>query len=170
MTLSLRIVLIAALSASCCLAQTGTVTFYSGGISAKSEAAVFLPKSQQPFDGWLSDGPQRLAHFHHGRFATFHLSPGAHSFTVLGFYGPGKTPLAINVNDGGQYCIRLSAKVINLIGVYTRWDDQIVEVPCQQAESEGAHLKPIEIKQVDPAARCELDPRTTFPSESQSRH
>jgi hypothetical protein len=169
MTLLLRVTLIAALSGTCCFAQSGTVTFYSLSISAKSEAAVFLPKSQQPFGGWLSDGPQRLAHFQHGRFATFHLNIGPHSFAVLGPTGPGKEPLVLNIKDGGQYCVRLFAKMIN-VGVYGRWENQIEEVPCQQAEREATHLKPVDSKQIDPAASNELDPGTKFPSGSQSQH
>jgi hypothetical protein len=54
--------------------------------------------------------------------------------------------------------------------VYGRWDSQIEEVPCQQAQRDAAHLKPIEIKQVDPAVRAELDPGTTFRGESQPQH
>jgi hypothetical protein len=138
-------------------------------ISAKGEAAVFLPKSQQPFGGWLSDGSERLAHLEHGRFATFHLNQGLHSFTVLGPTGPGKEPLVLNVKDGGQYCVRLFAKMINA-GIYSRWDNQIEEVPCQQAERDAAHLRPIDWKQVEPSASNELDPRTTFPSVSPSQH
>jgi hypothetical protein len=69
----------------------------------------------------------------------------------------------INVKEGGQYYVRLSAKMINL-EVYAQWDNQTEEVPCQQAQREAAHLKPIETKRVDPAVRAELDPATTFPS------
>ena len=172
MTLPLRIALIAALSVTYCLAQTGAVTFYSRSISAKNVATEFLPKSEQPFGGlqggWLFDGPQRLARVRMGRFVTFHLSPGEHSFTDAGPTGPSKKPLVINVKDGGQYCVRLFAKMINL-GLLASWDNQIEEVPCQRAQREAAHLKPIEFKQVDPAVRTELDPRMTFPSESQSQ-
>jgi hypothetical protein len=164
-----RFALIAALTATGCLAQTGAVTFYSGGITAKTEAEVFLPVSRPPFSGWLLDGPQRLANIRHGRFATFHFNPGEHSFTVLGPSEPGKDPLVINVKEGGQTCVRLSARMIYL-GVYARWDNRIEEVPCQRARREAAHLKPLEIKRVDPASRAELDSATTFPGESQSQH
>ena len=51
-----------------------------------------------------------------------------------------------------------------------RLNSQIEEVPCQQAQREAAHMKPIEIKRVDPSVRIELDPVTTFPSESLSQH
>src|SRR5271155_144296 len=62
MTTLFRVALIATLSATRCFAQTGTVTFYAPGISAKSVAASLLPKSRQPFSGWLFDGRQRLVH------------------------------------------------------------------------------------------------------------
>jgi hypothetical protein len=169
----LRFVLIAAFSAPCCLAQTGTVTFYSRSITIKSGAAAFLPKSEQPFGGlqggWVFDGPQRLARVRTGRFATFHLSPGEHSFTDSGPTGDSKKPLVINVKDGGQYCVRLFAKMINL-EVYGQWENQIEEVPCQQAQGEAAHLKPVEIKRVDPAVRTEFDTQTAFPGAIPSQH
>ena len=173
MTLGLRIALIAALSVTYCLAQTGTVTFYSRSISAKNVATEFLPESEQPFGGlqggWLLDGPQRLARVRMGRFITFHLSAGEHSFTDVGPTGPSKEPLVINVKDGGQYCVRLFAKMFPL-GGDGGWDNKIEEVPCQRAQREAAHLKPVEVKQVDPAVRTELDPRTTFPSASRPQH
>jgi len=170
MNLFVRISLVAALSATASLAQTGTVTFYSRGISAKSEAAVFVPKSEQPFGGlqggWLLDGAQRLARVRAGRFVTFHLSPGEHSFTDAGPTGPSKKPLVINVKDGGQYCVRLFAKMINL-EVYAQWENQIKEVPCHQAQREVAHLKPVDVKNVEPAVRTEFDLSKTFPDTGQ---
>jgi hypothetical protein len=173
MNLLHRYALIAAFSATCCAAQTAAVTFYSLGASVKSEATVFLPKSEQPFGGlqggWLFDGPQRLARVRMGRFATFHLTPGEHSFTDVGPTGPSKKPLVINVKDGGQYCVRLFAKMINL-GAYGQWDNQIEEVPCQRAQREAAHLKPIETTRVDPSVLAELDSTTTFPGEVHSLH
>jgi len=173
MTTVFRIALIATLFATRCLAQTGTVTFYTPGVSAKNVAAAsFIPKSQQPFTGWLFDGPQRLAHMRPGRFMTFHLNPGAHSFTVpYHSTRPGKEPLVINVEGGGRYCVRLYAKLINFVVIpYDHLNSQIEEVPCQLAPSEAAHMKPIEIKRVDPAVRAELAPTATFPNESQSQH
>ena len=173
MKILLRLVLIAALCAPCCLAQTGTVTFYSWGITTKTEAASLLPKNEQPFGGlqggWVLDGPQRLARVRAGSFVTFHLSPGEHTFTDMGPTGASKKPLVINVKDGGQYCVRLFAKVI-ILWVYDKWDNQIEEVPCQQAQSEAAHLKLVEIKRVDPAVRAQLASQATFPRDIQSQH
>ena len=173
MTPLLRFALIAVLSATSCLAKTGTVIFYSRGLSAKNSVTAFFPKSEQPFGGmqggWVLDGTQRLARLRTGRFAIFHLNPGEHSFTDEGPTGTSKKPLVINVREGGHYCVRLSAKMMNL-GVYVQWENQIEEVPCQRAQREAAHLKPIEIKRVEPATRAELDPATTFPGEKQAQH
>jgi len=172
MTALLRFVLIGTLSAASCLAQTGTVTFYTPGNSAKGEAASLLPKSKQPFTGWLFDGPQRMAHVHPGRFMSFRLSPGAHSFTVPWHSTrPGKEPLVINVEGGGQYCIQLYSEMTNYeVFPLEFFNSRIEEVPCQRAQREAGHMKPLEIKRVDPAVRAELDPTATFPSESQSQH
>jgi hypothetical protein len=158
----LCVALIATLFVPSVLAQTGTVTFYSARISLKSEAAMMLPRSQQPFNGRLFDGTQELGQFRPGRFAIFHLDPGAHSFNVRGPEGSDNGPLVINVKDGGNYCIRLYAKMTN-VGVYSREENQIEEVPCRQAQSEAEHLKAIEIKRVSPAVRSVLDPATSFP-------
>jgi predicted methyltransferase len=100
---------------------------------------------------------------------TFHFNPGKHSFTDVGFTGASKKALVIDVKDGGQYCVRLFARMINL-EVYGQWDNQIQEVPCQQARLEATHLKPIEVKRVDPAVRAELDSQTTFPDVIQPQH
>jgi len=105
-----------------------------------------------------------------GRFVTFHLSTGEHSFTDEGPTGPSKKPLVINIENGGQYCVRLFAKMTNILKVYAQWDNQIEEVPCQQAQGEAAHLKPIDIKKVEPAFRGTFDPATTFPSGTQAQH
>lgn len=74
----------------------------------------------------------------------------------------------INVKGGGQYCVRLYAKMTNLEVFPFQWlNSQIEELPCQQAQRDAAHMKPIDIKRVDPAVRAELDPTTTFPSDTQ---
>jgi hypothetical protein len=168
----LRLALGAILSVTPCLAQTGTVTFYTPANSVKSATAGLLPRSQQPFTGWLFDGPQRLAHVRSGRFITFHLAPGAHAFTVPWHSTrPGKDTLVINVEDGGQHCVRLSARMTNFELIpYERLNSQIEEVPCQQAQNEAAHLKAIDIKRVDPAVRGELDSAATFAGDSRLSH
>jgi hypothetical protein len=171
MKIVLQLALMSILFVSSGFAQTGTVTFYTPANSVKSTAAGLLPRSQQPFTGWLFDGTQRLAHVRPGRFIAFHLEPGAHSFTVPWHSTrPGKDQLLINVEGGGRYCVRLYAKMTNFEVIpYQRLNSQIEEVPCQQAQREGAHMKPIDIKRVDPAVRVEVDPAITFPSENQSQ-
>lgn len=163
-----RVALCTILLGTSCLAQTGIVTFYSPGISFKGEASVMFPRSRQPFDGRLFDGTQELAQFRHGRFATFHFNPGIHSFTLRGPEGADTGPLLINVEDGGHYCVRLYARMTNL-GVYSREENQIEVVPCQQAQREAEHLRAIEPKRVSPTVRGDLDPATSFPRDSSAQ-
>jgi hypothetical protein len=145
----------------CCLCfvpavffRSAVVTFYTPGNTAKSVAAGLLPRSHQPFTGWLFDGRQRLAHIQHNRFMTLHLAAGEH-----------KEPLLINVESGGQSCFRLYAKMTNFEVIpYSRLNSQIEEVPCDQAQREAAHMKAIDQKRVDPAVRGELAPATSFPT------
>jgi len=74
----------------------------------------------------------------------------------------------INVEVGDHYCVRLFAEFTNFEVIpYGRLNSKIEEVPCQQAQREAMHLKPIDSKRIDPAVRAEVDPATTFPSDSQ---
>jgi hypothetical protein len=150
-----------------CVAQTGSVTFYSNALTAKETVKLTLvPVGEQPFSGWLFDGPQRLAHARPGRFITFRLAPGTHSFTVpWKGSGPGKTPLVFNVAEGAHYCVRLSAKYVNgSVLLPVGWaNSRIEQVPCQQAFQEAGTSKPLERKRVDAGALGELDPSPTFP-------
>lgn len=171
MTTCFRVFLITIVLAIPCFAQSGTVIFYTDAYSAKNTAASLLPRSQQPFAGWLFDGPQPLVHVRPGRFMAFHLKAGAHSFTVPWHSGhPGKDTLVIYVEDGGQYCVRLYAKMKNFEVIpWVSLDSQMEEVPCRLARQKAEHLKPIEIKRVERAVRSELDASTIFPSDSQSQ-
>jgi len=163
--------LLASLLSAPCVAQTGTVTFYTPGNSAKSTAAGLLPKSRQPFNGWLFDGPQRLARVQPGRFITFHLSPGTHSFTVPWHSKhPGKEPLVLTIESGHHYCVRLYARMTNYEVIPLGYaNSQIEEVPCEQATGEAAHLRPINPNRVDSSVRSALDPATTFVVEKPPR-
>jgi hypothetical protein len=164
----LRAALLAGLCVSPCLAQTGTVIFYSDAYNAKNTAAGLLPRSQQPFFGWLFDGPQPLAHVRPGRFLAFHLPAGDHSFTVpWTSKHPGKDTFVIHVEEGGQHCVRLYAKMTNYEVIpWQTMDSKIEEVPCLVAQQKASRLKPIELKRVSPAVRSELDAATTFPAQA----
>lgn len=167
----MRHLALAALIAAPCLAQTGSVTFYSNALTAKEVVKLTLvPVGEQPFTGWLFDGPQRLAQARAGRFMTFHLAAGTHSFTVpWNSKGPGKKPvLTLNVEEGGNYCIRLSAKYVTGAPVLpVGWaDSRIQQVPCQRAFQEARTAKPLESKRVDPAVRANFDPAATFPRQN----
>lgn len=171
MTTLIRLAFFAALSAVPGLAQTGTVTFYTPGNTFRSATAGFLPRSRQPFTGWIFDGSQRLVHVRPGRFMAFDLRPGEHSFTVPWHETqPGKNTLVIDVEADHKYCVALYATVTNFELVpYERFHSHMEEVPCRQALQESPYLGPIELKRVDPAVRNELDPSTIFPGTSPSQ-
>jgi hypothetical protein len=149
-----------------CFAQTGTVTFYSIGLSPAQQVKVALvPAGAGPFTGWLFDGSQRMAHAQRGRFIAFHLATGEHQFTVpYKSSGPGKTALNLTVLGGGYYCVRLTAKYVNwIVAPVSFVDSRIEQVPCQQALKEAGGYKRIDIDRVDPPVRTELDSSVTFP-------
>jgi hypothetical protein len=153
-----------------CLAQTGTVTFYSIGLSAKQQLkSTIVPVGTAPFTGWLFDGNQRMAHAQRESFMTFHLAAGEHQFTVpYDSKDPGKTALHLKVEDGSHYCIRLSAKYKSgspLLPI-AFLDSQIEQVPCQQALKEAGGYKPIDVKRVESAVRTELDSSPSFPKDN----
>ena len=149
-----------------CFAQTGTVMFYSISLSTLKQVKVATtPIGTVPFTGWLFDGSQRLAHASAGRFMTFHLAAGQHSFTVpYSSCGPGKTALLLQIESGGHYCVRLSASDVNPIVVPIAYvDSKIEQVPCGQASQEAKKYKRIDVKRVDVTARNMLDASPTFP-------
>jgi hypothetical protein len=169
----LRFVALALLAVSApCFGQagTGTVTFYSIGLSAKEQLKVaVVPTGIVPFVGWLFDGDQIMAHTQRGRFITFHLAAGEHKFTAeYDSSVPGKTPLHLTVEGGGHYCVRLSARYRSgsiLVPIATV-HSQIEQVSCQQAVTEAGHNKRIDLKRVEPAVRAEVDNSASFTNEN----
>ncbi len=154
-------------AATPCIAQTGTVTFYSIGLSAKDAVKdTVVPVGTFPFTGWLFDGDQRLAHVQGGRFVSFHLAEGEHQFTVPYHSNrPGKTVLNLNVESDGNYCVRLYAKYVSVpvLAPVAYVDSQIEQVSCQQALKEAESYKPIDLTRVDPVAQTKLDSSPSFP-------
>ena len=159
-------------------AQTGTVTFYSIDLPIKAQFKVaFAPVGRVPFTGWLFDGDKRVAHATRGRFMSFELSTGLHEFTVpYKSTGPGKKPckstdcVHLDVESGGHYCFRLSAKDVNVIVVpFMFLDSRIEQVSCQDAFQEAGKYKRIDLKRVEPASRSVLDASPDFPSENGER-
>jgi hypothetical protein len=144
-----------------CIAQTGTVTFYSIGLSAKQEVkADVIPVGTVSFTGWLFDGDQRLAHFQAGRVVSFRLAAGEHQFTAPYHSShPGKTALHLAVESDGHYCVRLYAKYLSasVLAPVAYVDSQIDQVSCQQAVKEAESYKPIDLKRVDPAVRTKVE-------------
>jgi hypothetical protein len=156
-------------------AQTGTVTFYSIDLSAKKQVKTALaPVGMVPFTGWLFDGDKRLAHASRGRFMSFQLPAGPHDFTVpYKSKGPGTKPcqpmdcLRLDVESGGHYCVRLSAKDVNPIVVPIMFvDSRIEQVSCRDASQEAGKYKRIDLKRVEPAQRSALGASPDFPQEN----
>jgi hypothetical protein len=164
----LLLVLIAATTP--CFAQTGTVTFYSIGLSVKERLKdTIVPVGIVPFTGWLFDGDQRLAHAQGGRLMSFRVTAGEHQFTVPYHSNrPGKTVLHLKVESDGNYCVRLYAKYVSATALVPVMyvNSQIEQVSCQQASKEAGSYKPIDLKRVDPAVRAELENSSSFPKEN----
>lgn len=174
--MNLRVTLLATMLAltSSCLAQTGTVTFYSVAQPLKDQfkagvkLAVTFKGTIPSFAGWLYDGNDRMAHAEAGHFMTFHVPSGLHSFSAsYGRKRPGPAAIQLNVESDHVYCVRLSSEywsavVVPLMGI----KGVIDEVGCEQAFHEAGESKPLNIKRVDKIARGELDASTSFPKEN----
>ncbi len=102
---------------------------------------------------------------------SFQLPAGPHDFTVpYKSKGPGKKLcqpmdcLHVDVETGGHYCVRLSAKDTNMIVVPIMFlDSRIERVSCQEAVQEAGEFKRIDLNRVEPALRPELDASPKFP-------
>lgn len=169
MRLSVRLlVVLAALTSSCsCLAQTGTVTFYSANFPVKDQLKVAVTvKGTMPFTGWVFDAREALAHFQTGHFISLRLPSGLHSFSVsYTAKQPGKTQLIqLNIESGHNYCVRLSQKYVNMIVLPVGHVRGFIEaVSCKQAFREAGDSKPLEIKRVKKSAQGMLDTSDKFP-------
>lgn len=154
-----------------CFAQTGTVTFYSLGLSPMQQLKdTVVPVGTAPFTGWLFDGDQKMVHVQGGRFISFELALGIHKFTVpYDSSAPGKTALNLTVEAAGHYCVRLSAKYVSgslLVPAVYFVDSRIEQVSCQQAVKEAGLYKPIKVKRVDPTVRGKLQSSVSFPRDN----
>ncbi|HYL78517.1 MAG TPA: hypothetical protein VEU96_30270 [Bryobacteraceae bacterium] len=153
-----------------CAAQTGTVTFYSYALTPKQQAkAAVVPVGTASFTGWLYDGNKKMAHASRGRFMTFQLAAGGHDFvTSHKSNRPGKNSLHLDIESGGHYCVRLSARYVSptpgLLIAFV--ESKIDQISCQQAVQEAGDYKRIDLKRVEPAVQAELDTSSTFPREN----
>ena len=156
-------------------AQTGTVVFYSIDLSATKQVQTALaPVGTVAFTGWLFEDYQRVAHATRGRFMKFQVPTGPHNFSVpYKSTGPGTKPcqpmdcLHLEVEEGKEYCVRLSARDVNPIVVpIMLLDSRIEQVSCREASQEAGKYKPLDLKRVDPIFRSALDPSSNFPLEN----
>lgn len=151
-----------------CSAQTGTVTFYSIQPGVGQQIAdELVPFGKAPFAGLLYDGNQRMAHARGGRFMTFRLPVGEHQFSAsYHSLAPGDPAAHLNVEDGGHYCVRLSAnyKSGSIVLPLAVLHSVIEQVPCDQASKEAGTFKPLELKRIDAGVRTKLVSSQTFPT------
>lgn len=151
-----------------CSAQTGTVTFYSIQPTARQQIADTLtPFGTVAFTGLIYDGNQLMAHARRGRFVSFHVPVGEHQFSAsYRRLDHGDPAVHFNVEDGGYYCVRLSASYRSgspfiPIGVV---HSIIEQVPCAEAFREAGSYKRLDAKRIEGTARAELVASPTFPS------
>jgi hypothetical protein len=151
-----------------CRAQTGTVSFYSIQPGAGQQIVdELIPFGKAPFAGLLYDDNQRMAHARGERFMTFRLLVGEHQLSAsYHSLAPGDPAVHLKVEDGGHYCVRLSANyrsgsiVIPLAVLHS----VIEQVPCDQASKEAWRYKPLELKRIDANVRTKLVSSQTFPT------
>jgi hypothetical protein len=152
-----------------CCAQTGSVTFYSILPSVGQQVAdEVVPSGPVSFVGLLYDGNERMAHTRGGRFVTFLLPVGEHQlFASYHHLSPGDPSVYLNVEDGGHYCVRLSAKYKSgsIVLPLAIFHGVIEQVPCDKASKEAHTYKPLELKRIDAAVRTELASSQTFPEQ-----
>jgi hypothetical protein len=166
-----RVGILLAMMATPCVAQTGSVTFYSEVMSAKEGLKAYvMPTGTVPFFGWIYDGQQRLAREDAGRFVTFRLPVGLHTFSAgMSRHHPCKATIALNLQPGEHACVRLRMSYVTPAPVVlpVSWTtSKIDEVPCDQALREAAKTKPLESKRVDAPVRAEVDATAAFPGGS----
>jgi hypothetical protein len=169
MRLKLTLLLIGVCTAAMatCDAQTGTVTFYSATFTVANQLkAGVVPAGRVPFAGWLFDGNQRLAHAKPGRFFTFRLPAGPHTFSATYKSAhPGSSTLQLNVEPDQHYCVNLSVRYLNYVVVpLSTVDSKLRALNCEEASQEASQSKPLELKRIDSQATDKLVLAAAFPS------
>jgi hypothetical protein len=158
------------------LAQNATVTFYSPG-SARNSALkeLFTFKGDAAFMGSIFDGDHKLAGVTPNTFVTFHFPAGLHSFSGNSYSSLHSFPnhpdpssqFQMTLANGEHYCIRVSAEyksstVAVPVG-FIAIKSNLESVPCDQANKEAPHAKPVSMKRVEKDMQFLLDKSTSFP-------
>ncbi len=141
-------------------APKAQVTFYSSG----NYWTTGLPGPKSGiFMGALFDGNQPLAYIRHGRFVTFRLSPGTHTFSASFSNHPAaNSQFTLDLISNGSYFVRAVAESRGIV---------IVDVPkgllssvtCQVAHQEGVKALPLEEKHIPQDAKTAWDAVSMIP-------
>jgi hypothetical protein len=153
------------------LAQNATVTFYSPGSAAKSVLKEsFTFKGDAAFIGSIFDGDRKLAGITPNTFVTFLLPAGPHAFfahscTALHSFPDHPDPSSqsqMTLTNGEHYCVRVSEEYKSALTVAIK--SKLESVPCDQANNEAPHAKPVAMKHVEKDMQSLLDKSTSFPA------
>jgi hypothetical protein len=154
------------------LAQNATVTFYSPGSAAKSVLKEsFTFKGDAAFIGSIFDGDHKLVGITPNSFVTFPLAAGPHSFSAHSCSALHSFPdhpdpssqFPMTLTNGEHYCIRVSEEYKSALTVAIK--SKLESVPCDQANKEAPHAKPVAMKHVEKDMRLLLDKSTSFPDD-----
>jgi len=99
---------------------------------------------------------------------TFLLPVGEHQFSAsYHHFSPGDPSAHLNIEDGGHYCVRLSAKYKSglIVLPLAIFHGVIEQVPCDKASKEAGTYKPLELKRIDAAVRTKSVSSQTFPKQ-----
>lgn len=141
--------------------QDAEVTFYSNASVAKAE----LPYSHHAFFyGVIFDGSTKIATMRHGRFVTFHLSPGPHrlSASYSGRHPAKNSQFPIDLVAGKSYFIRTEGEYKNFV-YFELQKGRLDEVSCATAHAEAGNTKPLKEKHIAKGARSEAVALTSMP-------
>ncbi len=144
-------------------AQTAQVTFYASG----SQAKLLLPKSEDAaFVGWIYDGPQKLTLLAPGRFGTFTLPAGVHSFSASFSKHPAaNSQLVLTLEPEHSYFVAVTAYQVNTIVTPIGWHHGILaETDCATAQEHAGRQKPVKSRWVDKAVASTHSPSAQLPA------
>jgi hypothetical protein len=153
------------------LAQNATVTFYSPGSAAKSVLKEsFTFKGDAAFIGSIFNGDHKLAGITPNTFVTFLLPAGPHSFSAHSCSALHSFPdhpdpsshFPMTLTNGEHYCIRVSAEYKSALTVAIK--SKLESVPCDQANKEAPHAKPVAMNHVEKDMHSLLDQSASFPA------
>ena len=146
-------------------AQTAQVTFYSSASFGKS----LVPLSGSAFYGYVFDGDTEMVNLYFGRFATFNLPAGTHTFSAgLSKKQPPQEAdgkLTMELVAGKQYFVSAVYNYTHhVFYIYDSHHAVLTEETCDYAQEKASKTKLISSGRVAKPERNLLDPTQAFPA------